>query len=134
MSRQLFLGELPELLVIERRARKLQLLSVYYTSSFKSWGILSMRFFNYSIIYLSAVTLNKTSAFHLFSNKHCLFKMFYSYYFNLKLLIFSLLCMHCGDLSAFIFLLLFTVTVYRSVLDLLCFLCKYIFFKYNHVL
>lgn len=86
-----------------------------------------MRFFNYSIIYLSAVTLNKTSAFHLFSNKHCLFKMFYSYYFNLKLLIFSLLCMHCGDLSAFIFLL-FTVTVYRSVLDLLCFLCKYIYF------
>lgn len=132
MSRQLFLGELPELLVIGEQENCNCCLSTI--PAHLRAEAFSLRFFNYSIIYLSAVTLNKTSAFHLFSNKHCLFKMFYSYYFNLKLLIFSLLCMHCGDLSAFIFLLLFTVTVYRSVLDLLCFLCKYIFFKYNHVL
>lgn len=100
---ELFLLTLqPQPAVVEGKARKQELTSVCCTTLWESCNVLFffplcirkvlpclMKCFNYSIAYLSAVKLNKT-AFHLSSNKHCLFKMFFYNYFNLKLLIFSL--------------------------------------------
>lgn len=107
-SKQLPLEELflltlrPQPVVVEGKGRKQELTSVCCTTLWESCNVLFffplcirkvlpclMKCFNYSIAYLSAVKLNKT-AFHLSSNKHCLFKMFFYNYFNLKLLIFSL--------------------------------------------